>query len=410
MVLIIGAGIGGLTLALKLHSLGVASRIYEAVPKIKSLGVGINILPHAMRELCHLSLEQDIALKSVETQEVQFFNRFGQHIFTDNRGRFGGYEWPQYSIHRGVLQSILLEAVIQRLGNDAIVTNHRLIDLKQTETEVQAIFERAADKTSKVKVLGDVLIGCDGIHSTVRRKLNPQNDPLVYSGITMWRGVTKWPGFLTGATMIYAGWLQTGKVIAYPIEKADVDGNQLINWLCEFYCPSRNGEGDWGKPGELKDFIWSCDEMNFSWLDIPAMIKRAKFIFEYPMVDRNPLAKWTKGRVTLLGDAAHPMYPRGSNGAGQAILDAVELAKRLSSKVLHKEALELYEHERRPKTTEVVHANRTVPPDAILKEVYERTGDKPFDEIEDIIERDELELIANNYKTIAGFDLTSLET
>ena len=210
--------------------------------------------------------------------------------------------------------------------------------------------------------------------------------------------------------MIYAGWLQTGKVIAYPIEEEDVRGNQLINWLCEFYCPARNGEGDWGKQGKLEDFIWACDEMNFDWLDIPTMVRNAEFVFEYPMVDRNPLAKWTEGRSTLLGDAAHPMYPRGSNGAGQAILDAIDLAKRLSSSGGYKEALEFYENERRPKTTEVVHANRTVPPDAILKEIYDRTGDKPFQEIDEIIGHDELESIANNYKTIAGFDLNSLET
>ena len=411
MILIIGAGIGGLTLALKLHSLGISSRIYESVPVLKPLGVGINILPHAMRELCGLGLEQQIAQRSIETREVQFYNRFGQHIFTDKRGRFAGYKWPQFSIHRGMLQSVLVEAVLERMGHDAIITDHRLIELEQTEIKVKAVFERTTENNAYVEIYGDVLIGCDGIHSTVRRKLNPKdNDPLIYSGITMWRGVTRWPKFLNGATMIYAGWLQTGKVIAYPIEEEDVRGNQLINWLCEFYCPARNGEGDWGKQGKLEDFIWACDEMNFDWLDIPAMVRNAEFVFEYPMVDRNPLAKWTEGRTTLLGDAAHPMYPRGSNGAGQAILDAIDLAKRLSSCGGYKEAFAFYENERRPKTTEVVHANRTVPPDAILKVIYDRTGDKPFQKIDDIIGSDELESIADNYKTIAGFDLNSLET
>ena len=196
MILIIGAGIGGLTLALKLHSLGISSRIYESVPVLKPLGVGINILPHAMRELCGLGLEQQIAQRGIETREVQFYNRFGQHIFTDKRGRFAGYKWPQFSIHRGMLQSVLVEAVLERMGHDAIITDHRLIELEQTEIKVKAVFERTPDNNAYAEIYGDVLIGCDGIHSTVRRKLNPKdNDPLIYSGITMWRGVTTWPKF-----------------------------------------------------------------------------------------------------------------------------------------------------------------------------------------------------------------------
>jgi 2-polyprenyl-6-methoxyphenol hydroxylase-like FAD-dependent oxidoreductase len=206
--------------------------------------------------------------------------------------------------------------------------------------------------------------------------------------------------------MIYAGWLETGKVIAYPISKLD-GGMQLINWLCEFYCSPRNLSGDWGQPGNVNDFLWSCEEMNFPWLNIPQMVKDAEFILEYPMVDKEPLKKWSFGRATLLGDAAHPMYPRGSNGAGQAIIDARVLADSLSLESDEVAAFTKYEKERLPKTTAIVHANRTNPPDAILREVYQRTGDRPFKSMTDIITKDELYELSDQYKKIAGFQVAT---
>jgi 2-polyprenyl-6-methoxyphenol hydroxylase-like FAD-dependent oxidoreductase len=205
--------------------------------------------------------------------------------------------------------------------------------------------------------------------------------------------------------MIYAGWLKTGKFIAYPIAKVD-KGMQIVNWLCEFYCSPRNPSGDWGQPGNVDDFLWSCEEMNFPWLNIPQMVKDAEFILEYPMVDKEPLKKWSFGRATLLGDAAHPMYPRGSNGAGQAIIDARSLADSLSFESDEVAAFLKYEKERLPKTTAIVHANRTNPPDAILREVYERTGDKPFKSMTDIMTRDELYELSDQYKKIAGFQVS----
>ena len=408
LILIIGGGIGGLTLALNLHRVGIPCQIFESAKKIKPLGVGLNILPHAMRELSLLGLESNIAKDAIETQDVSFYNKFGQHIFTEARGRFAGYGWPQYSIHRASLHDVLMKAVCDRLGPDAIMTGHRFRELEQSNEGVVAYFDNEEGSCSGVKAYrGSAIVGCDGIKSVVRSSFYEKNDPLIYSGITMWRGITKWPPFLSGSSMVYAGWLETGKVIAYPISKTD-DGMHIVNWLCEFYCPPRNPKGDWGQKGRIEDFIWSCKEMKFSWLNIPEMIAAAEFILEYPMVDKEPIKQWSFGRVTLLGDAAHPMYPRGSNGAGQSIIDARCLADNLASEFDAVTAFKKYETDRRPKTTAIVHANRSNPPDAILREVYERTGDKPFKKITDVVSVEELEALSEQYKKIAGFKLEAV--
>ena len=408
-VVIVGAGIGGLTLALSLHQAGVACRVFEAAPSIKPLGVGINLLPHAMRELGDLGLEPAIAARGIETKEVCFYNRFGQHIFTEPRGRFAQYDWPQYSIHRGDLQAALVQAVVERLGPDALVTGYRFIGADQDGSGVVARFQDPRSGKNLPSVQGDVLVGCDGIRSVLRAQLHPGDDPLIYSGITMWRGMTRWPPFLSGASMAYAGWLATGKVIVYPVRDAiDAEGRQLVNWLCEFNTPPRDPSGDWSRPGELNDFLWACQDMHFDWLDIPAFVKAADFILEYPMVDKNPLERWSFERMTLLGDAAHPMYPRGSNGAGQAILDARTLAGHLARQGNPVAALSAYENDRREATSAVVQANRRIPPDAILREVYERTGDRPFSNIDEVISQAELQTLSERYKQIAGFQREAL--
>ena len=408
-VLIIGAGIGGLTLALSLNGAGIPCRIFEVAPSIKPLGVGINLLPHAMRELGDLGLEPAIAARGIETREVSFYNRFGQLIFTEPRGRHAGYDWPQYSIHRGDLQAVLLEAVRERLGADAVLTGHRFVDAEQSAEGVTARFQDTASGAPLPPVRGDVLVGCDGIRSTLRARLHPGDGPLVYSGITMWRGITRWRPFLSGATMAYAGWLETGKVIFYPVRDGiDADGRQEINWLCEFYTPPRDPSGDWSRPGDIDDFIWACQDMRFDWLDVLAFVRAADFILEYPMVDKDPLGRWSFGRMTLLGDAAHPMYPRGSNGAGQAILDARSLTGNLARSSDVVAALRAYEVDRLKATSDVVLANRRFPPDAILREVFERTGDKPFANIDDVIGRDELRALSDRYKQVAGFQRETL--
>lgn len=408
-IVIVGAGIGGLTLALSLHAAGIACRVHEIAPTIKPLGVGINLLPHAMRELGALGLEPAIAERGIETREVCFYNRFGQHIFTEPRGRFAGYDWSQYSIHRGDLQAILVDAVRERLGPEALRTGYRFRAAEQSESGVTAHFTDTETGQSLPPVNGGVLVGCDGIRSVLRARLHPNDGPLIYSGITMWRGITRWPPFLSGASMAYAGWLETGKVIFYPVRDAiDDDGRQLVNWLCEFYTPPRDPSGDWSRPGDLDDFLWACQDMRFDWLDVPAFVKAADFILEYPMVDKDPLDRWSFGRMTLLGDAAHPMYPRGSNGAGQAILDARTLAGHLARFDDPIAALRAYEVDRREATSAVVRANREIPPDAILREVYERTGDTMFSRIEDVIGADELVALSEHYKQVAGFQRETL--
>ncbi|NKC11443.1 MAG: NAD(P)-binding protein [Gammaproteobacteria bacterium] len=415
-VIIVGAGIGGLTLALRLHHHGIHCRIYEAVPRIEPLGVGINVLPHAMRELSALGLQAALLDAGIETREMSFYNRYGQFIHSEPRGCFAGYKWPQVSLHRGALQRILVDAVTERLGEDALITGHRFVFGEQNPSYAIACFEvgggrsRIGEEGRIEEAAAEVLIGCDGIHSAVRKLLHPHPDPLNYSGITMWRGVTRWQPFLSGATMAYAGWLETGKLIVYPIDdQRDSEGRQLINWLVEFFVPPRDPSGDWSQPGRYEDFLPRCEDMRFDWLDVPAFVQAADFVYEYPMVDRDPLPYWSDGRITLLGDAAHPMYPRGSNGAGQAILDACALADELARQYDPLVALQLYDDARRPATAQVVLANRSHPPDAILREVYERTGDKPFERIDDVITRFELKALSEQYKQAAGFDRRTLD-
>jgi len=401
-ILIVGGGIGGLTLALSLHQAGLPCRVFEAAPEIKALGVGINLLPHAMREYAELGLEERLAAAAVETQEFCFYNRFGQFIHKEPRGRYAGYDWPQLSIHRGDLHTVLLDAVRERVGAECLVAGKKCVAFDQDAHGVTLRFEDGAGAQ------GAAAIGCDGIHSAVRRQLHPQEGPPGYRGINMWRGVTRAQPYLSGASMLIAGWLEVGKMVVYPIrDNIDGEGRQLINWVAEIQSP-RNVLQDWNLAGRLADFYPVFADWTFDWLDIAAMIRNADSVLEYPMVDRDPLPFWTQGRVTLLGDAAHPMYPRGSNGAGQAILDARALAGCLKREADVLAALRAYEAMRLGPAYEVVIANRAAGPDAILRTVHERTGDKPFARIEDVIDEAELTALAENYKRIAGFEREAL--
>jgi 2-polyprenyl-6-methoxyphenol hydroxylase-like FAD-dependent oxidoreductase len=402
-VLIIGGGIGGLVLALCLHERRIPCRVYEAAPELKALGVGVNLLPHATRELADLGLERRLAAVAVTTREAAFFNRFGQLIYREPLGRYAGYDWPQFSIHRGDLHAVLVEAVRERLGADALALGHRCVGVEQDASGVTARFADGREARR-----GAVAIACDGIHSAVRKQLHPHEGPPVYSGVNMWRGVTRWKPILSGATMVRAGWLATGKMVIYPIRDAiDERGRQLVNWLAEIETPQRVAS-DWSRPGRLDDFIGAYAGWRFDWLDAAAFMRAADTILEYPMVDRDPLPSWTAGRVTLLGDAAHPMVPRGSNGAGQAILDARALASCLAREPDAPAALQAYEALRRDAANKVVVTNRATPPDVILREVWERTGDRPFGRIEDVISEAELAALSGNYQRIAGYSKESL--
>ncbi len=399
-ILIIGGGIGGITLALSLHQAGLPCRIFEAAPEIKALGVGINLLPHAMREYTELGLQHVLAAVAVETKEFCYYDRFGHFIYKEPRGRFAGYDWPQLSIHRGDLHKVLLDAALERLGADCFLPGKKCVAITQTISGVRVDF---SDGTSAD---GTAAIGCDGIHSAVRKQLHPKEGPPAYQSINMWRGITRGKPYLSGASMVIAGWLEVGKMVAYPIRNLP-DGTQLINWVAEIQSP-RNVLQDWNLAGKLEDFYPVFADRTHDWLDIAAMVRNAESILEYPMVDRDPLPWWTQGRITLLGDAAHPMYPRGSNGGGQAILDARVLAGCLRREADVPTALAAYEAARLKPAYEVVIANRSVGPDAILRLVHERTGDKPFDRVEDVISQEELLAIAEKYKRIAGFEREAL--
>ena len=373
-VVVVGAGIGGLTLALALHRANVACRVYDSAEQLQPLGVGINVLPHATAVLETLGVLDALERVAVVTREAAFFNRFGQLVYVEPAGRFAGHAAPQLSIHRGDLQALLLAAVRDRLGDDAVVTGHVCVGVDDRGDAGVRVHFRDGAGTPLPDAVGSVVVGCDGIHSALRKQLHPAEGPPRWSGVNMWRGVVAHAPFLSGATMVRAGWLSVGKMVIYPIRDAiDGDGRQLVNWVAEL-------ESD--APVER--------------------ISSTETVLAYPMVDQDPLPRWSFGRVTLLGDAAHPMVPRGSNGAGQAILDAVCLAERFVERGVGAQALAEYDAIRNPATAKVVLANRSTPPDAILREVHERSGDKPFARIEDVVSREELARIAERYKEVAG--------
>jgi 5-methylphenazine-1-carboxylate 1-monooxygenase len=406
-IIIVGAGIGGLTLGLSLHAAGIPCRIFESAAEIRAVGVGINLLPHATKELAALGLEAALARVAVATKDATFFNRFGQLIYQEPLGIAAGYDHPQFSIHRGDLQMVLLDAFRARAGGDRLVVNHHCVAVEQDESGVSVHFTDGAGGANRSTVRGRAAIACDGINSAVRKQFFPGEGEPRYSGVNMWRGVTRWKPILSGASMVRAGWLSHGKMVIYPIRPVAEDGLQLINWVAEIETPNYR-KRDWNRPGSLDDFIGAFADWHFDWLDVPALIRAADSALEFPMVDQDPLPRWSFGRVTLLGDAAHPMVPRGSNGAGQAILDTRVLTSALLESGNPVAALASYEKQRLEATTRVVLTNRTNPPDAILREVFERTHDQPFGAIDDVISRDELVGLSEGYKRIAGYSKDAL--
>jgi 2-polyprenyl-6-methoxyphenol hydroxylase-like FAD-dependent oxidoreductase len=406
-ILIVGGGIGGLTLGLALHAANIPCRIFESAPEIRAVGVGINLLPHATKELAALGLEADLARVAIETKDASFFNRFGQLIYEEPLGRAAGYDYPQFSIHRGDLQMVLLEAFKSRAGADRILTNHHCVGVEQDDNGVTLHFAVGSSDAVGKSVRGRAAIACDGINSVIRRQFFPDEGEPRYSGVNMWRGVTRWKPILSGASMTRAGWLSHGKMVIYPIREAGGDGLQLINWVAEIETPNYRRR-DWNRAGSLDDFIGAFADWHFDWLDVPAFIRAADSVLEFPMVDQDPLPRWSFGRVTLLGDAAHPMVPRGSNGAGQAILDTRAMTSALLANDDPVAAFAAYEKQRLEATTRVVLTNRTNPPDAILREVFQRTNDRPFKAIGDVISHDELVALSDSYKQIAGFSKEAL--
>jgi 5-methylphenazine-1-carboxylate 1-monooxygenase len=420
-VVIVGGGIGGLALALALHARGIDCEVFEAVAEVREVGVGITLLPHAMRELAALGLADRIEPLGIENLESVFCNRWGQFIFKEARGRHAGYDLPEISLHRGRLHRTLLDAVLERLGQHRVHLNHRFVRVDQGEAGATVHFvggtdasqyENAtrlamdaglADATRLVAVKADVVVGCDGVNSSVRRQFYP-DESLAFAGINTWRGVTRHRPILTGKTYLRIGSIDTGKMVIYPIVN-DIDGQglQLINWVAEIRRPDST-MNDWNRSGRIEDFIDIFADWRFDWLDVPALLRNAERVFEYPMVDRDPVAQWSFGRVTLLGDAAHPMYPRGSNGSAQALIDARVLAQTLAE-FDPPAALKSYEAQRLAATARIVETNRTVPPDYIIMKVDELSGGQPFAQLDDLISPQALQAISDEYKRIAGFSL-----
>ena len=406
---VIGAGIGGLTLALALHRKGIPCRIVEAAPQILPLGVGLNLLPHATHVLNQLGVLEEAERKGVATREVCFYTRNGQLVNKAPCGRFGGYTLPQLSIHRADLHDVLLRAVKDRLGADAIELGRRCVGVSQDSTSVEVKLV-GNDKVELPSIYGGVVVACDGVHSVARTQMHPAEAVPRYEGTTLYRGTTRWKPFLTGASMIYLGAHETGKLVMYPVrDNVDADGKQLINWVIELASKNDHMSRDWNRKSRVEDFIDHFEDCSFDWLDIPAVLRAAESIFEYPMVDQEPLPFWSQGRVTLLGDAAHPMMPRGSNGAAQAIIDAITLADLLAERGDPVAALEEYESTRLDATSKIVLANREISPDAILRVVEERTGGKPFANIEDVLSQEEFEQWQTRYRRVAGFTHEDLQ-
>ncbi len=408
-IAIVGGGICGLSLALNLHARGIACRVYERVPEVKELGVGITLLPHAMKEFNALGVADRLLAAGIENLESCFFNRFGQLIYREQRGKYAGYQYPEVGIHRGKLHLILLQAAHERLGPDCILTNHECVGLEQDEAGVTLRLRETSSGNDLPPVRAAGVIACDGINSAIRRNFYPY-EKVAFAGINTWRGVTRRKPILTGKSYIRVGSIFTGKIVIYPIiDNVDGEGNQLINWMAEIK-QDTHGKNDWNKKGDLADFFHLYKDWRFPWLDVAGMIRSADQILEYPMVDKNPVAQWTFGRVTLAGDAAHPMYPRGSNGAAQSAIDAKTLADALARNGDVPAALSEYESARRGVTAKIVQTNRDHPPDFINIKVEELTGDRPFDDLDKYITQAELRALSESYKKIAGFSVADVKT
>ncbi|MGV3727648.1 flavin-dependent oxidoreductase [Hydrogenophaga sp.] len=400
---IVGGGIAGLAFALALHQRGIGCDVYEGVADVKELGVGITLLPHGMKELAALGLLPALEAVAIENLESVFFNRHGQFVYREARGRHAGYALPELGIHRGKLHRILFEAALERLGRERVHTGRRVSGLSQDAEGVTLRFEPTpAGQPEPVRA--EWVVACDGVNSAVRRHFYP-DDKVCFAGINTWRGVSVHKPILTGKSYIRIGSIDTGKMVIYPIvDNVDGQGNQLINWVAEIRDPQA-AMNDWNRPGRLDDFLPLFERWRYDWLDVPALISSAQQVFEYPMVDKDALPRWTFDRVTLMGDAAHPMYPRGSNGSAQALVDARTLADEIAATSDLRVALQRYQDARLPATARVVQTNRTVPPDAIIMKADELSGGEPFTQIDDLISQAELRAISDHYKAVAGFAL-----
>ncbi len=402
-VLIIGGGIGGLVTALMLHARGIDCEIFEQSDGIRELGVGINTLPHAIKELKELGLLDRLDAVGIRTYELIYTNRFGQEIWREPRGLDAGYDVPQFSIHRGRLQGAIYQAVRSRLGESRIHIGHRLGSFRQDDGGVTGyFFDRHGAHRHTAR--GDVLIGADGIHSLVRETLYPNEGPARWNGSMLWRGALDWPKLLPGRSMVIAGGM-AAKCVIYPIGEGARDDRPLTNWavlvkIGEGGVPPNNE--DWSRLGRFEDLMPHVQRFRIPYVDAKALIEATPEFWEFPMCDRDPLPRWSHGRITLLGDAAHPMYPVGSNGASQAILDARCLADLLVKAEHPQHALWAYEQERLPSTALIVRMNRKGGPEGVIDAVEERAPEG-FNNIDDVLSFEQRKAIGRGYASTAGF-------
>jgi 2-polyprenyl-6-methoxyphenol hydroxylase-like FAD-dependent oxidoreductase len=401
-VIVVGAGIGGLVTALRLHHEGIDCEIYEQSEQIRELGVGINVLPYAVKELAAMGLLERLDETGIRTGELHYLHRLGQSVLSRPCGTAAGFAVPQFSINRGRLQGLLLRAVGERLGAGAVRTGHRLISFDQDADSVHAHFADARGDAATT-VTGDVLVGADGIHSTVRQRLFPDEGPPSWNGVTMWRGANDWPAFGDGRTMIIAG--GQAKMVVYPMGQGRTPDTRLTNWVL---CVPTGRPGDpapdredWSRRADPADLRPHLDRFHLPQVDHVALATSTAEAFVFPMCDRDPLPFWTQGRVTLLGDAAHPMRPMGSNGAGQATLDAASLATQLAANPDPVEALRAYQDERLPATATIVIRNRRGGPEGVIDIVEERAPDG-FTDLSEVIDPAELEALVNSYAQLVG--------
>jgi len=404
--LIIGGGIGGLAAALSLDAVGIECCVIEAVPRIEALGLGINLQPNAVRELIELGLGDALAATAVETSTLAYYNRHGQLIWSEKRGLGAGYRWPQYSIHRGDLLMILLEATRARIGAENIRTGRQLVSFAETDGGITArLLERTTGRELPPE-RADVLIGADGIHSTVRRQLHPDEATPVPSGGIQWRGAVEAAPYLDGRSQVMIGHYRQRAVI-YPMRRA-APGRVLVNWLVHLNdqggVPERES---WDRKVAKERFFAAFAGWNFDWIRPDDLIAATEDIYEYPETDHDPLARWSFGRATLLGDAAHAMRPVGSQAGSQAVVDARVLAAALANESDPMAALAAYDAIRRPAMNEVILRNRQYGPEIVMQMAEDRAPGG-FARIEDVIPRRELEEIAASFKRAAGFDPETL--
>ena len=406
-VLIAGGGIAGLAMALTCNQIGVRALVLESVREVAPLGVGINLQPNAIRELCELGFADDLDAIGIEATEWALVGRGGNDVWAEERGRGAGYRWPQYSVHRGELQMLLYRAVIERLGPDAVLTGHRVTGYRSTADSVVAQVDTRDGNVGEFS--GSLLIAADGLHSAVRSQMHPDQPAPHWGGQILWRGATPGPPVRSGAAFTLVGTLEQ-RFVHYPISPVNPDtGLQLQNWIAELTVDASEGvaQSNWNKPADIGDFLPAFEDWTFDWLDIASLVRGAPAVWEFPMVDRDPVDRWVDGRTCLIGDAAHVMYPVGSNGASQAIVDARVMGAKFLEHGVGPDAAQAFEDQLLEPMSQLVLRNRGHGPIGILGIVDERCGGY-FDDIEDVIPRGEIEAFMSNYKAAAGFAIESL--